>query len=465
MKGKDSQRYILIMDDEESIRTVLEIFFKKNGYLVDTGGTVEDAYRLLSLHVYDVVITDMKMAARDDGLRVLRRVKESHPETEVIIMTAHGSIENAVLAMRQGAFNYVTKPFDNQELSILVERALEKKDITLHNIALREEVKKKFSYEFIIGASESMTKIFELIDRIAPTNANVLILGESGTGKELISRAIHNKSDRSENVFVEINCAAIPESLLESELFGHVKGAFTGAINNKQGLFELASGGTLFLDEIGEMPNPLQGKLLRAIQEKAFRRVGGNDLIRVDARIVSASKKNLLDAVEKGSFRDDLFYRLNVVSIHVPPLRDRKEDIPLLAHHFLSRYAIEMGKEIKKISPDAMRMLMRYDFPGNVRELENIVERAVILEMKDQVTPESLPENLIETGDEEYELPEYYESLSLEGTSLDGVVGNIERNFLLKALERAGGNKTEAAKLLKISFRSLRYRIEKFGIE
>lgn len=465
MKGKESQRYILIIDDEESIRTVLDIFFKKNGYTVDTGGTLEEAYHLMSEHVYDVVISDMKMAGGNDGLRVLERVKESHPETEVIIMTAHGSIENAVLAMKRGAFNYVTKPFDNQELGILVERALERKDITLQNIALREEVKKKLSYEFIIGASESMTKIFELIDRIAPTNANVLILGESGTGKELISRAIHNKSGRSKNAFVEINCAAIPESLLESELFGHVKGAFTGAINNKQGLFELANGGTLFLDEIGEMPISLQGKLLRAIQDKAFRRVGGNDITRVDVRIISASKRDLLDAVDQAVFRDDLFYRLNVVSVNVPPLRERKEDIPLLAHHFLSKYTIELGKEIKKISPDAMRMLLRYDFPGNVRELENIVERAVILELMDQITQESLPENLLDKAGEEFELPDMYENISFDGTSLDGLVNNIEKNFLLKAIERTGGNKTEAAKLLRISFRSLRYRLEKYGIE
>lgn len=463
MKG--SERYILIVDDEESLRTVLKIFFRKQGYLVETAGTPGEASGLISQNVYDIVISDMKMTGRDDGIHVLEKVKESHPETEVIIMTAHGSIENAVLAMKRGAFNYVTKPFDNQELGILVERALEKKDIVLHNKALREEVRKKLSYEFIIGASEPMTKIFELIERIAPTNANVLILGESGTGKELISRAIHNKSERSGSVFVEINCAAIPESLLESELFGHVKGAFTGAINNKQGLFELASGGTLFLDEIGEMPVSLQGKLLRALQDKAFRRVGGNDLTRVDVRIISASKRNLLESVKEGSFRDDLFYRLNVVSINVPALRERKEDIPLLAHHFLNKYSIELGKEMQKISPEAIRMLLAYDFPGNVRELENIIERACILEIKDQITPESLPENLSFSEGEDHQVSEYEKSISLNQGSLDELVGDIEKGFLLQALERAGGNKTEAAKLLKISFRSMRYRLEKYDIE
>lgn len=465
MKDKDLERYLMVVDDEESIRTVLEIFFRKKGYMVDTGGTVEEACDLISKNVYDIVITDMKITSGDDGIRVLEKVKETHPETEVIVMTAHGSIENAVAAMRKGAFNYVTKPFDNQELNLLVERALEKKNIILHNQALREEVRRKLSYEFIIGSSEPMTKIYELIEKIASTKANVLILGESGTGKELVARAIHSKSDRGEGNFVEINCAAIPESLLESELFGHVKGAFTGAVSSKQGLFEVANGGTLFLDEIGEIPVSLQGKLLRALQEKAFRRVGGNDLKRVDVRIVSASKRNLLDAVQDGSFRDDLFYRLNVVLINVPPLRDRREDIPILSHHFLNKYAIEIGKEVNKISPEAMRMLIRYDFPGNVRELENIIERSVILETKDQITPESLPENLDHTGEGEYELPEMYNNLFLEGGSLDGLVGNVEKNILQKALERSGGNKTEAAKLLNISFRSLRYRLEKYGID
>ncbi|MDH3259240.1 MAG: sigma-54 dependent transcriptional regulator, partial [Deltaproteobacteria bacterium] len=446
-------------------RTVLEIFFRKKGYRVDTGGTVEEAYSLISTNVYDIVITDMKIASGDDGIRVLEKVKETHPETEVIVMTAHGSIENAVSAMRKGAFNYVTKPFDNQELNLFVERALEKKNIILHNQALREEVRRKLSYEFIIGSSEPMTKIYELIEKIAPTMANVLILGESGTGKELVARAIHNKSDRGEGNFVEINCAAIPESLLESELFGHVKGAFTGAVSSKQGLFEVANGGTLFLDEIGEMPVSLQGKLLRALQERAFRRVGGNDLKRVDVRIVSASKRNLLDAAQDGSFRDDLFYRLNVVLINVPPLRDRREDIPILSHHFLNKYSIEIGKEVNKISPEAMRMLIRYDFPGNVRELENIIERSVILETKDQITPESLPEDI--NFAENRDIPDF-ESANIviqNGESLDGLVGDMERNFLLKALDMTGGNKTEAAKLLKISFRSLRYRLEKFGIE
>ncbi len=465
MKDKKPERYLMVVDDEESIRTVLEIFFRKKGYRVDSGGTLEEAYSLISTNVYDIVITDMKIASGDDGIRVLEKVKETHPETEVIVMTAHGSIENAVSAMRKGAFNYVTKPFDNQELNLFVERALEKKNIILHNTALREEVKRKLSYEFIIGSSEPMTKIYELIEKIAPTKANVLIIGESGTGKELVARAIHNKSDRGEGNFVEINCAAIPESLLESELFGHVKGAFTGAVSSKQGLFEVANGGTLFLDEIGEMPVSLQGKLLRALQEKAFRRVGGNDLKRVDVRIVSASKRNLLDAAQDGSFRDDLFYRLNVVLINVPPLRDRREDIPILSHHFLNKYSIEIGKEVNKISPEAMRMLIRYDFPGNVRELENIIERSVILETKDQITPESLPEDINFAENKDFSDFESANIVIQNGESLDGLVGDMERNFLLKALDMTGGNKTEAAKLLKISFRSLRYRLEKFGIE
>ncbi len=454
-------RYILIVDDEESIRTVLSIYFKKEGYLVDTAGSLSEALELISGNVYDVVITDMRMSGHEDGMIVLDRVKESHPETEVIVMTAYGTIDNAVRAMQKGAFNYVTKPVDNTTLKMQVERALEKKELSAVNLALREEIRKKLSYEFIVGSSEPMLKIFELVEKIAPTRANVLILGESGTGKELIARAIHNRSDRAKRAFVEINCAAIPENLLESELFGHVKGAFTGAISNKRGLFEIASGGTLFLDEIGEMPVSLQGKLLRAIQERAFRRVGGNDLIRVDVRIISASKRDLKEGVGEGSFRDDLYYRLNVVSITVPPLRDRKGDIPILAHHFLNKYAVEMGKPIKKISPEAMRLLLRYDFPGNVRELENIIERAVILENKDQITPDSLPETLKEGEGADYPYTEFLQ----EGVSLDEVVSEIERNFLIKALEMTGGNKTEAAKLLNISFRSLRYRLEKYGIE
>ncbi len=462
MNREASAGYVLIVDDEESLRTVLGIYFKKERFRVDSAGTVEEASRLISDQVYDVVISDMRMIGKDDGIKVLRMVKEAHPETEVIVMTAYGTIEDAVEAMRLGAFNYVTKPFDNKELKMLVERALEKKDIVTQNRALREEIRKKYSYEFIIGSSETMIRIFELIEKIAPTRANVMILGESGTGKELIARALHNKSDRAGKSFVEINCAAIPEALLESELFGHVKGAFTGAIHNKQGLFELAHKGTIFLDEIGEMPLSLQGKLLRAIQEKAFRRVGGNDLIRVDVRVISASKRDLQKLVGEGTFRDDLYYRLNVVCVKVPSLRERKEDIPLLAHHFLKKYALELGKEVKKLSPQAMRMLLRYEFPGNVRELENIVERSVILETKDQITRENLPENLTSAEGESSLYPTIQDS---NGTSLDDVVSELEKNFLLKALERSGNNRTEAAKLLNISFRSLRYRLEKYGIE
>jgi two-component system response regulator PilR (NtrC family) len=464
MPEMNEDRYMLIVDDEESLRTVLEIYFNKTGYGVHTAGNLHEALRLISENVYDVVITDMRMVGKDDGIRVLEKVKDSHPETEVIVMTAFGTIQNAVEAMGIGAFNYVTKPFDNKELKLLVEQALEKKDIISENRALREEIKRKFSYEFIIGSSEPMVRIFELIEKIAPTKANIMVQGESGTGKELIARALHSKSDRKDNPFVEINCAAIPESLLESELFGHVKGAFTGAIQNKQGLFELASRGTIFLDEIGEMPVSLQGKLLRAIQERAFRRVGGNDLVRVDVRVVSASKRDLQELVNEGSFRDDLYYRLNVVCINVPSLRERKDDIPILADYFLKKYSLEIGKDVKKISPEAMRMLLQYDFPGNVRELENIIERSVILGTKDQITPDSLPESLKVTGGED-DLPSLPISFGIEGSSLDDIVSDIEKNFLLKAMERSGNSRTEAAKLLGISFRSLRYRLEKYGID
>jgi len=332
--------------------------------------------------------------------------------------------------------------------------------------ALREAVRGTSSYEGIIGRSEMMLGVFELIDRVAPTDANVMILGESGTGKELVAAALHSRSRRKEFPFVPINCAAIPETLIESELFGHVRGAFTGAVHTKKGLFETAHRGTLFLDEVGELPQPMQSKLLRAIQERSFRRVGGNEDLTIDFRIVCASKRDLNREMAEGRFRDDLYFRLNVIQVFVPPLRDRREDIPALAAHFAEKFAGKHGKPIVRIDGEAMRALLAYDFPGNVRELENILERATIVETKNVISLGSLPPNVTKNvmpgqsrgGDFQEVFPE-------EGAFLDTEMDRLEKSYLLKALEKTGGNRTEASKLLNISFRSLRYRLQKHGIE
>jgi two-component system response regulator PilR (NtrC family) len=459
--------HILVVDDEQSLRQFLRIFLRKEGYEVDVAASLAEAEKSIDENVYDLVLTDMRMTGEDDGLKVIRAAIQKTPSIQVVVMTAYGTIEGAVEAIKQGAYNYIVKPFDNQDLRTLIQGALASKDLAVERRrALREEVRGKASFEGIVGRSEAMLRVYELVDRVAPTTANVMILGESGTGKELIASALHSRSDRKDAPFVAINCAAIPETLMESELFGHVRGAFTGAVQTKRGLFEAAHRGTLFLDEVGEIPHGMQSKLLRAIQERSFRRIGGNEDISIDVRIVCASKRDLEEEMKAGRFRDDLYFRLHVIQIIVPPLRDRREDIPVLAMHFLGKFAKQMEKPVTRIDGEAMRALLAYDYPGNVRELENILERATIIETKDVISPASLPPNVTKIGSQATEPVSFYpEIFDVEGASLDTMVDRIEKDLLLKALERAGGNKTEAAKLLNISFRSLRYRLDKHGIE
>jgi len=461
------KEYLLVVDDESSLRQVLKILLEREGYAVELAASRDEAERLIAANAYDLVITDLRMAAPDDGLHVLRAAIQRNPSTQVIVLTAHGTIQAAVEATKLGAFDFISKPFDNDALRALIRKALERREVSAERYrTLREEVRGRSSYQGIVGRSEAMLRVFELIDRVAPTTANVMILGESGTGKELVAAAIHARSERSGAPFVPINCAAIPENLMESELFGYMRGAFTGAVHNKKGLFEEAHRGTLFLDEVGELPLAMQVKLLRTVQERTVRRVGGNEDIPVDVRIVCASKRNLDEEMRAGRFRDDLYFRLNVIQIAIPPLRERREDIPTLATHFLAKFSREMGKAIGRIDGEAMRILLSYDYPGNVRELENIMERAVIMETKDVISPSSLPPNLtkIVTAPEAAVplCPELFEG---EDVSLDGAMDHLEKTLLLRALRKTGGNKTEAAKLLNISFRSLRYRLDKHGID
>jgi len=454
-----SKARILVVDDERSMQEFLEIFFRSEGYEVVTAGDVQNARLHLEGDDFDVVITDIKMPD-GSGLDLLRAVHEVSPETVVIMITAFASTETAIAAMKQGAYDYITKPFKVDEIRIVVEKALEKKLLSSENRRLRSELRSHARDRSIVGNSPVMQRVYELIAQVANSKANVVITGESGTGKEMVARAIHDGGERSNRPFVVVNCAAIPENLLESELFGHVKGAFTGAVQNKTGLFEAASGGTLFLDEVGELPLPLQVKLLRAIQEKSFRRVGGTRDQSADVRIVAATNRQLEEDVKTGRFREDLYYRLNVIEIPLPPLRERPDDIALLIHHFIEKYARELGKEVTGCSEEAMQKLLRYRFPGNVRELENVIERAVALSREATIRLESLPPALLNPP-----LPAKTTRVPPEGVNLDSLMEEYERSLLLEALIPARGVKKRAAQLLGISFRSFRYRLEKLGID
>jgi two-component system response regulator PilR (NtrC family) len=446
------------VDDERSLREFLEIFFRREGFDVVTAGHVDEALLAVESDDFDVVISDVQMPDRD-GLELLRAVKELSPETVVIMITAFATTETAIEAMKQGAYDYITKPFKVDEVRLVVEKALEKVSLTAENQRLRTELKTR-RVRSLVGTSAAMQPVYELMTQVSATKTNVLVSGESGTGKELVARGIHEQSDRAEQPFVAVNCGAIPENLLESELFGHVKGAFTGAIQNKPGLFETADGGTLFLDEIGELPQSLQVKLLRVIQERIVRRVGGNDDHRVDVRIVAASNRDLQQEVAASRFREDLYYRLNVIQIVLPGLRERLEDVPLLVNHFAEKYARELEKPPVSFSEDAMAKILAYDYPGNVRELENIVERAVALARGEVAGLEVLPASLLDGGRARAVSGELR-----EGMNLDELVNGYERVLLREALGRTGGVKKRAAQLLGISFRSFRYRLEKLGLD
>ncbi len=450
---------VLVCDDEAGLREMLGVLLRRAGYAVDLVGAVEPALaRLRDDPSYDAVITDLALPD-GSGMDVLRAARDRDDSTQVVMITAYGTTEQAVSAMRLGAYDYIQKPFRNHEILALLEKALEKREVIGENRILRETVRGRVHAAKIVGRSPAIAHVLNLVHRVASAKASVLITGESGTGKEVVARSLHEEADRHEQPFVVVNCGAIPETLMESELFGHEKGSFTGASGKKDGLFKAADGGTLFLDEIGELPLGLQVKLLRALQERLIRPVGAQRELEVDVRVVAATNRDLEADVQKGTFRQDLFYRLNVIRIHVPPLRERPEDVPLLAEHFLRKHTALTGKRLS-FAPEALRWILGQPFPGNVRELENVVERAVALAAGPRITLDDLPtENGIGTSATPVDVP------IAPGFEIDAWLGDQEKRILLRALERTGGNQTAAAKLVGTTFRSLRYRLRKFGLE
>lgn len=453
---------ILVVDDEESIREFLEIMLRKEGYEITLAEDGLRAKDLLTKKTFDMVISDLQMPGMT-GLELLKHVKESYPDLTFMMITAFGTTENAVEAMKMGAYDYLTKPFKIDEVRLNVYNALRAKNLETENRVLRKELVKEYNFQNMIGNSPVMHQVFELVRRVSMTPTNILITGESGTGKEVVAKAIHFNGPLKDKPFVTVNCGAIPENLMESEMFGHKKGSFTGAVVDKAGLFEAADTGTLFLDEVGELPLSIQVKLLRAIQERIIRRVGANEDMKVDVRIIAATNRNLEDMVKTGAFRQDLYYRLNVINIRTPSLRERKEDIPLLAKHFLRKYNERLNKNIGAISDEVMQLLTKYDYPGNVRELENLIERTVALEAGSTILPESLPP-MVNTPSGRKMASSQEIEIGEDGVDLDKVIGQIEKEILIKAIHAAGGVKKRAAKLLNITFRSMRYRIEKYNL-
>jgi two-component system response regulator PilR (NtrC family) len=455
---------ILVIDDEQSMRELLQLMLEREGYRVESAATGRNAIKMLKKTPFDLLLCDIRLGDIS-GLEVLREAKERNPETVVIMISAYASTETAVEAMNDGAYDYVPKPFNNTELIQTVAKAMALKTLEQEREIIEDELKQNLHFGLIVGNSPAMRHIYRMIRQVAPTRTSVLITGESGTGKEIIARAIHQQSDCSDQPFVAINCGGIPETLMESELFGHKKGAFTGATQDKKGLFEIAHKGTVFLDEIGELSPPLQVKLLRAVQDKAFKAVGGNQDIHVDIRIISATNKDLAQEVVNGAFRQDLFYRLNVIEIKVPPLRERKGDLRALAQHFLEKYSKQMGKAITKMSSYAIDMLTKYDFPGNVRELENLMERSVALTNTNILLPDSLTLSVHKRRwiegipGRRFDLDDVS-----RGVNLDDILEEIEKAYLRKALECANSNKKRAAELLGLPYRSLWHRIDKLKI-
>ena len=459
----DNSYRILIVDDELSMRELLEFMLEKRGYGVLSAANGKEALSIIAKQTYDLLLCDIRLGDMT-GLDVLKASKKKHPHVTAIMISAFATTETAVEAMNQGAFDYVPKPFKNEELLQTIVNALERKTLETERQIIEDEMKESLHFGKIVGNSPRMLHIFDMIQQVAKTKTSVLITGESGTGKELIAKAIHEQSDRADKPFVTINCGGIPETLMESEFFGHRKGSFTGAANDKQGLMEIAHGGTLFLDEVGELNINMQVKLLRAVQERVFRPVGGTKDITVDIRIISATNKKLEDEVIAGNFREDLFYRLNVIEIKLPPLRERKNDLLPLAQHFLEKYSKELGKQVTKFSSYAIDLLKKYDFPGNIRELENLIERSVALSNTNILLPDSLAMSVhkkrwIEgVKNRRFDLDEV-----AHGVALDEILAEIERAYVEKAMECASGNKNKAAELLGLSLRSFRYRVDKLN--
>lgn len=458
---------ILVVDDERSMRDVLSIMLKRAGYDVTLAADGSEAIVQVGKEIFDLVITDLKMP-KVGGLEVLKSVKEISPDTVVLLITAFASSDSAVEAMKLGAYDYLSKPFQVDEVQLIVRNALEKRRLSTENTLLKREIASQSSLANIIGQSEPMQKVLEVVLKVADSKSNVLICGESGTGKELIARAIHYNSARSRLPFVTVNCSALPEPLLESELFGHMRGSFTGAIANKAGLFEVADGGSIFLDEIGETSPAMQVKLLRVIQEREFRRVGGTRDVKVDVRIIAATNRDLAKAVADGSFREDLYYRLDVIPITLPPLRLRPNDIPLLAKHFLEQFAKANGKPVPTLSADAMRVLLVHEWKGNVRELENLIERVVAFSITPLIDERDIQGWLHRptvSGQSPSSTQAYPTELPSDGLDLEKLINSIEKDLLLKALERSRWVKKKAARLLQLNTRSFRYRLEKYEIK
>ncbi len=444
---------ILIVEDEQNIRTALSTMVEKRGHRPRTAATGEEALALLEESPTDLVVTDLRMPGMG-GMEFLRCVKGKYPDTEVVVMTAFGSVETAVEAMRLGAYDYLTKPIDRDRFPVILEKALERHSLAAENRALRDRLDTRIRFQSLIGESRAMHEIYNLIEMVASSDATVLLMGESGTGKELVAKAIHQKSGRSTGPFVSVNCGALPENLLESELFGYERGAFTGATHTKVGRFELADGGTLFLDEVGELSLKSQVDFLRVLETKEFRRLGGTKLIKVDTRIIAATNRNLAEAVTAERFREDLYYRLNVVPIQLPPLRNRADDVALLAEQFLDEFARQHHRNPKELSREAMRLLRLYAWPGNIRQLRNVIERCVVTVREDLIKPEHLPEEIQASREEVRTM------LVTLGSSLE----EIERDVIKRTLAEVTNHREKAAKLLGISLRALQYKIKAYGI-
>jgi len=459
---------VLVVDDDLSMREFLSILLRRDGYRVDAAPSGDAALAACEKSWPDLVLSDLNMPGMS-GLDLLRKLKgqaaRRSRDVEVVMVTAYGTTESAVEAMKQGAADYVLKPFNNEELRLVVRRALGRRVLEQENVRLKVALQDRYHFGNLVGSSPAMAEVYDLVRRVKDTRINCLLLGESGTGKEMVARAIHFSGVRSEGAFVPINCGAIPENLVESELFGYRKGAFTGAVRDKDGLVETAHGGTLFLDEVNALPLSSQVKLLRAIQERRITPVGGTREIEVDIRILAAANVALEDSVAEGAFREDLYYRLNVVQILLPPLRERIDDIPELVRHFVQRYSEEYGKAVTGVSPDVMGVLRSWGYPGNVRELQNTIERAVALCAGPLIRVCDLPPRF----NRRFQLPDESEAVPAsfpeEGVDLDAMLGVTEKRWLVTALEAAGGNKTRAARLLRMSFRSFRYRLAKYGLD